>query len=358
MFLPNGAPVQRVTRFTVTTEDGMRTDFYFTDSNGRIDLPRMNSRFILTVETDKETYDTTTVTFDPAFAGRYLNVNLKPLKSKASNPAGVVSAGENVSPKAKQAYEAASKLLQAGQYDKAIEPLKRAIAIQADYFQAYSDLGAAYMKLNQLDQAEDALRHAVKLNDKDFLPQLNLGIVLNRQGKYKEAAELLARLERSQSGLAAVHPALIEALMGAQLWPQAEEELQKALAVKGADVVDLKIKMGTVLIRQGKFEAAVSHLREATKAEPDSALAQLNLGAALMQMGSLDEAVAALRRAYELKGTSMAGAQLLLGQIYFKKNEYSKSIEAFETYLRDMPDAPNAADVKNAIQRLRQAINK
>jgi TolA-binding protein len=54
----------------------------------------------------------------------------------------------------------------------------------------------------------------------------------------------------------------------------------------------------------------------------------------------------------------MAGAQLLLGQLYFQKRDYQKAIEAFETYLRDLPDAPNAAQVKEAIQKLRQSTGK
>ena len=51
------------------------------------------------------------------------------------------------------------------------------------------------MKLDRLDQAADALRHAIKINDRMYLPQLNLGKVLNKQGKYKESADVLLKLQ-------------------------------------------------------------------------------------------------------------------------------------------------------------------
>jgi predicted Zn-dependent protease len=212
------------------------------------------------------------------------------------------------------------------------------------------------MKTNQLDRAAEALRHAIRINDKVYLPQLNLGVILNRQRKYKEAAELLVRVQRNHPDVPSIHPPLVEALIEAKLWTQAEDELRLALAVKGADVVDLKIKQGAVMMRQGKFILAANVLRDAVAAEPDNALANLNLGAALHQTGDLGEAERSLRRAYELKGASMAGAQLLLGQIYHQKKDYPKAIDAFETYLRDLPNAPNREQVNEAIRRLREAL--
>lgn len=363
IYLPNGAPLHKVIRFTVRTDDGARNEILFTDSNGRIEVVTpLNAPYTLTVESDDETYATTSAAFDPAYSGRYVLIHLKPLESKPSYPPAVVNVNttdQNVSPKAKEAYESALAMINARQYEQAVEPLKGAIALQPDYFHAYNDLGVLYMKLNKLDQAVDALRHAIKINDKMYLPQLNLGIVLNRLGKHKEAADLLTRLARSNPDrVSKINPPLIEALMGAQQWAQAEQELNRGLSLNELDTVDLRIKMGAVRMRQGKFADAVAVLREAVEARPDSALAQLDLGGALLQTGGLDEAEASLRRAYEIKGSVMAGAQLLLGQLYFQKKDYPKAIEAFTTYLRDLPDAPNAAQVREAIEKLQQATSK
>lgn len=358
--MPDGSPAQKPTRFTLLTDNGTRTEIYYTDSNGRIALPRINFPYTILVETDGENFDTTTVSFNPVHAGNYIVVNLRPFTAAKSPVPGTVKADAldaNVAPKARQAYEEATKLLQGGKYDEALDLLKRAISIQPDYVQAHNDLGAVYMKQNHLDKAEEALRRAIKLNNKWYMPQLNLGVVLNRQHKYTEAAKLLTDLRDNYPDQAKIHTPLTEALIEAHQWPQAEEELKKALALKGADTVDLKIKLGLVTLRQSKFEAAVAAFRDATSAEPDNALAQFNLGAALLESGNLDEAETALRRAYRIEGAKIPGAQLQLGQLYFRKKDYPRAIEAFEAYLRDLPNAPNAAQVKQAVEKLRQAHN-
>lgn len=364
LYLPNGAPLHRVIRFTFTTDDGNRQEVLFTDSNGRIEVVQnVSVPFTITIPGDDETYDTTTASFDPAYSGKYVVIHLKPLTPKGGNPPGLVSANttdQNISPRAKEAYDSALGMIRAQQYEQALDPLKRAIALEPNYFRAYNDLGVVYMKLNRLDLAADALRHAIKINDKMYLPQLNLGKVLNQQGKHKESADVLTRLRNSNSADLArkINAPLVEALIGAKQWAQAEEEIKKGLTLQPEDAVDLKIKLGMVMIRQGKSAAAVAILNEASEAEPDNALAHFNLGTALFQSGSLDKAETALSRAYALRKSEMAGAQLLLGDLYFQKKEYPKAIEAFKTYLRDLPGAPNAAQVKEAIERLRRAVEK
>jgi tetratricopeptide (TPR) repeat protein len=363
IYLPNGSPIQKVTRFTLTTDNGMRTEIYFTDSNGRISvLPAPAGLYKITVESDGETYETTSAQFDAKYAGNQVIVTLLPLKAKTpALPPGEINVNEvdkKVSPKARESYNAALALIQTNQLQQAIAPLKQAISLQKDYFQAHNDLGVVYMKLDKLPEAEEMLRQAIKLNDKVYLPQLNLGVVLNKQSNFKEATEVLVKLQRRYPDLTKVHVPLVEALIGSQDWAGAEAEIKKALTLADADQVDLKVKMGMVEIRQGKFEPAIVVLREAIKAEPDNALAQFNLGVALIQTANLDEAETALSKTYALKGSEMAGAQLMLGQVYFQKQNYAKAIESFEIYLRDLPNAPNAAQVKDAVEKLRQSVKK
>lgn len=364
LYLPNGAPLHRVIRFNFSTDDGNRQEILFTDSNGRIEVVQaVNVPFTITIPGDDETYDTTTASFDPTYSGKYVTIHLKPLTRKAGNPPGVVSANavdESISPRAKEAYDSALEMIRTQQFEQAIEPLKRAIAFQPNYFRAYNDLGVIYMKLNRLDQAADAFRHAIKINDRMYLPQLNLGIVLNQLSKYKESADVLTRLQNNNPADLArkINAPLVEALIGSKQWAQAEQELRKGLTLQSTDSVDLKVKLGMVMIRQGKSAAAVPILSEASEAEPNNALALFNLGTAQMQSGDLDRAEIALNRAYSLRQSEMPGAQLLLGDLYFQKKEFPKAIEAFRTYLRDFPGAPNAAQVKEAIERLRRAVNK
>ncbi|HSE98786.1 MAG TPA: tetratricopeptide repeat protein, partial [Blastocatellia bacterium] len=322
IFLPNGAPVQKRIRFMLTTENGTRTEYFYTDSNGRIALPQINSPYRITVESDGEMYDTTTATFIPPHSGNYIIVNLSPLSSKPNPAPGLVDASaveEDVNPKAREAYLSGIRHIEAEEYDQAIEQLKKALSIQPDFFNAYNDLGALYMKLNRLDEAVDALNHAIKINRSIYLPHLNLGIAYNRQRKFKEAAEVLTRLKRNHPNDARVHAPLIEALIGNKQWTEAEQAIVRSLATREFDPVDLKVKLGLIRLRQGNYDAAATVLREAIAEQPEHALAHFNLGAVLFQTGKLDEAESELLRAYSLRGARMAGAQLLLGQLYYQK---------------------------------------
>src|SRR5207247_1417 len=111
MYLPNGAPLHRIIRYTLQTDDGGRNEILFTDSNGRIEVVQtLSVPYTITVESDDETYATTSVQFDPAYSGKYITIHLKPLESKPTYPPAVVNVNTtdtNVSPKAKEAYEGA-----------------------------------------------------------------------------------------------------------------------------------------------------------------------------------------------------------------------------------------------------------
>jgi tetratricopeptide (TPR) repeat protein len=84
----------------------------------------------------------------------------------------------------------------------------------------------------------------------------------------------------------------------------------------------------------------------------------VQLGGALLQLKQLAAAERELKKAYELGGDSAGAAQLLLGETYHLQGKYALAIQAFEQYLKDVPNAPNAAQVKEAIDRMKTALNK
>src|SRR5215467_6047168 len=77
IFLPNGEPLHKNIRYTLSTDDGARSDILFTDSNGRIEVNQpVNVPYSITIQGDGENYDTTTVRFDPAYSGKYITIHL------------------------------------------------------------------------------------------------------------------------------------------------------------------------------------------------------------------------------------------------------------------------------------------
>jgi TolA-binding protein len=81
----------------------------------------------------------------------------------------------------------------------------------------------------------------------------------------------------------------------------------------------------------------------------------LQLGGALLQVQELDRAERELLRAYQLSGNSSPGAQLLLGHVYYAQKRFPDALRAFEQYLKEMPSAPNAAQITQLIAELKAA---
>jgi len=58
-------------------------------------------------------------------------------------------------------------------------------------------------------------------------------------------------------------------------------------------------------------------------------------------------------KAYELGGKAAGAAQLMLGQVYYAQNRFSDAERAFGQYLKDVPSAPNAAQIQQLIADLK-----
>ena len=133
LFLPNGSPAERTTRFTLSYENGLRQEQYFTDSHGRLAIQQdINTPYTITVESDGENYDTTRTTFYPPSSGNYIVINLRPLATPRAPVTGVVDASrldQSIAPKAREAYDSALSLLQSQQYEPAINLLTQAVAL-------------------------------------------------------------------------------------------------------------------------------------------------------------------------------------------------------------------------------------
>jgi Flp pilus assembly protein TadD len=364
VFMPGGGPPPGTLRLSLVRDDGFM-DTVFTDAKGRFDMPtpsRDSANYTVTIESDRLNYDTTTASLSiQRNQPVYLTIFLKPLsgaKLPVSEVLDVTNFEKNIPKKASAAYKRAMGSVGAGKIEGAISELQEAISIYPEYVRAYSDLGVLYMKLDRLDDAAVTFRKAVDLSKRFFYPRMNLGLVLNRQEKFKEAVEVLAPLYEENHGMLEVRLAYANALSGAGEPVEAEKIYQPILQLKDLSPSTKAIvhfKLGFGLNRQRKFPEAVAEFDKAIALNPDIANAHMHLGGALMQLQQTERAERELLRAYELGGSSAAGAQLLLGHLYISQKKFPEAQRAFEQYLKDLPSAPNAAQVTEMIASLKAA---
>ncbi|HJP93160.1 MAG TPA: tetratricopeptide repeat protein [Pyrinomonadaceae bacterium] len=364
IFMPGGTLPPRPIRFTLTRDDG-RIEVVFTDTKGKFqvtgDLIR-DADYIVTVESDGGTYDTTVATFRIVRGTPvYTTVFLRPFTGKPKTAPGVVDARAmeaNVNKDAVAAYEAGMKALADGQTETAITQLKRALKLSPHYLRAMNDLGVLYLQLNRLPEAAELFAQAVKLDENFPVARLNLGVVLHRQGRDKDAVQTLAVLYEKDRAMKGVALSYADALLGVRELTKAEQVLRAALTDSATDnsaQVDLHFKLGVVLNRQDRFDDAAVELKKAVTINDSAATAHLLLGATLLQLNRLDEAEKSLLRAYEVAGPGAGNAQMFLGQLYLMQQKPAAALKAFEQYLKDIPTAPNAVQIKAEIAKLKAA---
>lgn len=133
---------------------------------------------------------------------------------------------------------------------------------------------------------------------------------------------------------------------------EAREELAEAVRL-APRAFNPRLNLGIVLVRRHEFAGAAEHLEAALALRPDSPSARLHAGLARLGLGEHERAEKELAAAYELGGGEYALAQYHLGQLYMDRGERARALKAFETYLRDRPDAANADEVKRLVAILR-----
>jgi tetratricopeptide (TPR) repeat protein len=139
---------------------------------------------------------------------------------------------------------------QMGDFESAIEALKRALRLKADVAEANGTLGVIYLKQGRLAEAEQALRAELAGHPGDLLSQQNLAVVL----------ESLQR-------------------------PQAAIPILRGLLKANPDYADARYLLGKILLAEGAAPEAVQHLEAAAKVAPEDAKIHYQLGRAYQTLG-------------------------------------------------------------------------
>jgi tetratricopeptide (TPR) repeat protein len=139
---------------------------------------------------------------------------------------------------------------QMGDFESAIESLKRALRLKADVAEANATLGVIYLKQGRLAEAEQALRAELAGHPGDLLSQQNLAVVL-------------------------------ESLQQ----PEAAIPILRAALKSKPDFADARYLLGKILLAEGAAPEALQHLEAAAKLAPEDAKIHYQLGRAYQTLG-------------------------------------------------------------------------
>jgi Flp pilus assembly protein TadD len=188
---------------------------------------------------------------------------------------------------------------------------RRALELDPDFKEAWTNLGLALLTQKRLDEAVRCQREALRLDPDGADAQNNLGMAHYAQGHIAEAENCF----RAALRLCPDHANATLNLGSTQHILNHVEEAEalfRHALVLGVDPGRGKSNLSLALMAQAQPQAAEQCLREALAERPDYAEARANLALALLMMGRLEEGW----RAYESrwKVETMGGPAPVLSQ--------------------------------------------
>jgi len=281
----------------------------------------------------------------------------------------------NTSPEVEQAEAALAK----GDYATAEPLLLKATAADANDFRAWFDLGYVYKATNRTELAINAYRQSVAAKSDIFESNLNLGILLARQGDKAEAARYLkaatqltptAHVEEGRArawqslgivlGDSDPQQALAAFAQAAKLEPNnpephmsagellekqnqlddAAKEYETAMALDPKSIEPV-VALSVVYTKQQKYPQAEAMLRKLLAADPQNEVVRTQLGRILAAEGKNEEAAKELGGA-DGKVPDDPHAALELGTLYVKAGKYAEAEQMFRAAVAKMPQDPEA----------------
>ncbi len=162
-------------------------------------------------------------------------------------------------------------------------------------------------------EAERTLRSAVAAGDDSPEVHGELGLILYRQGRFRDAVPELGRAAQINPESAEYSLKLAASILGDHRYGVAVEFLQ-AVAGRFGELAEYHYDLGVAYFGTHDYKSAIRALEEAIRIDPKMDLAHFFLGNTWAVSGGLDKAVASYRNALTLNPTN-AGYCLALGKV-------------------------------------------
>jgi Flp pilus assembly protein TadD len=270
--------------------------------------------------------------------------------------------------------EQSEAAIQKGDYPAAQALLEKYVSTKPDDYLAWFDLGYVYKATNQQDKAIDAYRKSIAAKGDVFESNLNVGILLARQGNNAEAAKYLktatqlkptAHVEEGQArawqslGIVLQNSDPQQALdafaKAAQLEPnnpephmsagqllEKQNQLEAAAkeyetaAILDPKSVEPSVALSVIYTKQQKYPQAEAMLRKLLAADPQNLVVRTQLARILAAEGKTDEAATELGGGTG-KPPDDPHAALELGTLYVKAGKYAEAEQMFRSAAQKVP---------------------
>ena len=266
--LPSGFAANRYVRITLRNTHSVLSTLY-TNNSGEFQLRNLaEGVYYVQAEVPDGSFDPATRRVE---LGRGLVFQLTLELREKNVPVGVVvragarvvSAAElaqAVPPAAKKAYGLGLKAVGKGDFQQAAKHFEEALSLYPEYLAARNDLGAQYLKLKRIDEAEKQFQMVLARDPKNFNGVFNLGLVRVERHDYAAATAQLNQAIALDASRPVARLWLGFAMLEMGDVPGAERELLKALVTGGAECAAANYHLARIQLGRGDSAEAARYL--------------------------------------------------------------------------------------------------
>jgi tetratricopeptide (TPR) repeat protein len=165
-------------------------------------------------------------------------------------------------------FDSAKAALDNKDYAKAIELLRMITADDPQDFQAWSELGTAYLATKNLAEAEASYLHAVEVRPRFFLALINLGRVRQLQKNYEDSITNLEQALALRRNSAEANFLLGEAFLQIKKGSKAVGYLNEALRLDPQGMADAHLRLAALYHGAGLKDRAAAEYETFLKKRP------------------------------------------------------------------------------------------
>ena len=203
---------------------------------------------------------------------------------------------------------------------------------------------------NYNEAAIPLFEEAVKLDARNDIAFTKLGEIYDAKGQNALAITNYEKALAIDPALSAVYLPLALAYVESGDAVKADAYLAKAEAA-GTDAADARFARGVLLVKQNKYQEALTVFDQIATVEPQNGAVQYQRGVLYDKLGQHDKAVEAFKKSTQIDPT-YAPAWFDLGVIYYNKGDYNNALIAYMAAVKN--DNSNARAHANLASTYRQ----
>jgi protein O-GlcNAc transferase len=273
---------------------------------------------------------------DPKIAMAHLQLGYVLLAEQEGDPAAEWILAATLAPNdAGVSLQAGKALADAGQDDKAIPILERALRLEPQSTKAAYALGLVYQRTDRVADAGELFRKVVQAEPRNVDALINLGLALSQLHRAQEGLPYLKRAVALDPANVTAHQNLAAAYIQVDQVAGAVAELRTALKL-APDSPKVHYDLGVAYKLEDDAADAIPQLESAEKLDPSGFEAPYLLGVLYNQTARYGDAARELENSLKLHGEN-GDAWSTLGSVYLKLDRPAEAASALRRAIEQLP---------------------